>query len=90
VSRLFMLAQPSLPRRQRSGITFKLLQALHFGFSWERGRANENRSSELRALRSKAFPAARSDFISTGLQPGDQKPSIEIETVSTVSPTIHR
>jgi hypothetical protein len=31
--------------------------------------------------------ATRSGFISTGLQPGDQKPSIEIKTVSTVSPT---
>jgi hypothetical protein len=53
-------------------------------------RANENRSSDLRELRSEAFSATRSDFISTGLQPGDQKRSIEIETVSTVSPAIHR
>jgi hypothetical protein len=40
-------------------------------------RATENRSSDLSELTSEAFSATRSDFISTGLQPGDQKPSIE-------------
>jgi hypothetical protein len=37
-----------------------------------------------------AFPQRGAVSLAPGLQPGDQKPNIEIETVSTVSPTIHR